>query len=610
MTIRPTLRRRLEARHTWLISLCAAWLALLAPMTPCLAQQNDVADKATVAEQPNAQALTLSVVDANPMFLGGVALPVDSAGEVHELTKAGTTRKGLAADGETLLLLRVDCPTAGTVEFELAGEEPRGEILSARSLTPATRIDTVRDEWHVALAVYRAPPEFGAHDGFSRELKIECRFAAKAAENQATDREVLPDKLEAEATLHIVRPPVVLVHGMYDNPHKHWEARPPAELGTQSMREALEERGFRVFLCDYESTNGKTFGGPSRLRDNDHVLWGNPGGIKAALANFRSAGYAVTQADVIGHSMGGLLARAYIRGRPIPQESPLPDLLRLFNFPERKTESTEDWYRRPDNFQAGDVNRLITLATAHQGSTIVDLLLRYPQAWEKVRGSVGPEAQALLQAVNLATGISTGAFLDQATDSSALAQLGATPVPSFAIACDATMESFEHFEGAYRAKFLAVCLTTPPDVLAEVFAVDSSPTRDDVCAQLRDLIASNPQHAQEVARLAVSTMVARRDMGKTEDELPEWSQRVLQAFAMAVFNGNVHDGALTQASAFGGLPEEHTATISGVVHSFAPCYESVQHEVVELLDGPLDRFCAEGFPSPTPSAEAEPVGAK
>ena len=55
----------------------------------------------------------------------------------------------------------------------------------------------------------------------------------------------------------------------------------------------------------------------------------------------------MTQTDVVGHSMGGLLTRLYIGGGQ---------------------------FRRPENLGQGDIRRLLTLDTPHQGSTFGNLV--------------------------------------------------------------------------------------------------------------------------------------------------------------------------------------------------------------------------------------------
>lgn len=552
-----------------------------------------------------ANAIKLRIVDANPRFLANVTLPVTQAEQWEQLAAADVTRQGAAADGESLLLIQAICQEAGSVSFALEGDSPAGEFLDPATLKSDHQFSTrPSDKLHIALAIYRPPAEFGDFRGNRRTIKLTARFtpANRAAADAAQSESFV-------AQLEIVRPPVVLLHGMYDAPSRLWEVTPPAVIGDQSMRAALEAQGLRVFLCDYEESNGRTFGGPSRLRDNAHVLWENPGGIRQALQTLRDEGIAVTQADIVGHSMGGLLARAYIRGQALTDQQTAgfawPTLPRIGQVEAQAEEAAVEtpesggWYHRADNFGAGDVNRLITVCTPHLGSSIVDLILKYPTAWKDARGDMGEEARLFMQTINLLGGISSGAFLDQASDSLALAELGPTRVPSFAIACEATPASFDDYDGTYQVRFLTVCLVTPTDVLARVLSesVDTAANEDHPFHELREIVDRNPQRAQAVARTALSALVSGGSLHSLDGETTVWAQRVLHDFSTAVFEGAVHDGALTEASAYGGLPPENRVTIRHVLHSYAPSYPAVQEKICELLTGPQDAFCQAGFPA-------------
>ena len=85
------------------------------------------------------------------------------------------------------------------------------------------------------------------------------------------------------------------------------------------MEAALESAGFQVFLVDYKATND------SHFQTNKIAVWSKPGGIAEALQATRRAGLAAARADVVGHSMGGLLPRVYAKRRGA-------DYLRTENF--------------------------------------------------------------------------------------------------------------------------------------------------------------------------------------------------------------------------------------------------------------------------------------
>ena len=111
--------------------------------------------------------------------------------------------------------------------------------------------------------------------------------------------------------------------------------------------------------------------------------------IEEALAEYRTADdgshpqsrsfhgirYAATRADVVAHSMGGLLAKWYIAKTNIPGGSqPRPGFPAGFALQDVRwpwPDHTGRWpYLRPDNWGAGSIRRLITIGTPFNGSPI------------------------------------------------------------------------------------------------------------------------------------------------------------------------------------------------------------------------------------------------
>lgn len=119
-----------------------------------------------------------------------------------------------------------------------------------------------------------------------------------------------------------------------------------------------------------------------------------PETIAAALSEYRNASdgnhhplrrfngirYAATRADVIGHSMGGQLARTYIsnlnwadigainRTRNGVQTAwPVATFFRTGTFGDRR-------YLRPDNWGAGDIRRLVTIGSPFKGSPLANVV--------------------------------------------------------------------------------------------------------------------------------------------------------------------------------------------------------------------------------------------
>ncbi len=130
--------------------------------------------------------------------------------------------------------------------------------------------------------------------------------------------------------LELHRPPVVLLHGL-------WSSGSTWNLALQG-----DTRFFTGQPFDYRGSNAAAF-------VTNLVV--PRAAVADAVVGVRALGIAATQADVVGHSMGGLLSRLFIAGYKNAA------------------------YRRPDNFQGGDIHKLITLDTPHTGSELANQLI-------------------------------------------------------------------------------------------------------------------------------------------------------------------------------------------------------------------------------------------
>jgi len=91
-----------------------------------------------------------------------------------------------------------------------------------------------------------------------------------------------------------------------------------------------------VIKADYQVTNAMPF------FNNTLVPFH---AVKDAREHMRQMDVACTRVDIVAHSMGGILTRLYMQN----------------NF------DSEHQFFRPDNFNGGDINRLITINTPHMG---------------------------------------------------------------------------------------------------------------------------------------------------------------------------------------------------------------------------------------------------
>ncbi len=609
-------------------------------------------------------AVEVEVFDGNPRFLppflAATLYPPYSEASLGGMAALDRKRIGAVTDGESRLLIRMRASQPAGVSFRVV-DTPGADNGSVSAVSDTTMEIGGR---HYALAVYTPPESFDPAPG-SRTMTFGW-FQDRPVfflEYRIVDIEIGwgpgPQDRHVER-LHLVRPPVVLVHGTYDEARSCWDwaeddkylahARARAELSkyrTTSFRKELERLGFAVFLVQFRQSSGidpdhaPDFSGSgprpsaSRFQDNAKVVWdgGRPdhqrteeersrdrlegvghghGGIQAALTYFRDAlGFAATQADVVGHSMGGVLPRVYARGAPLPERAADADPL----------SPGAGWYRRADNFHQGDINRLITIGSTHKGSHVPGFLQHFKRL-NPVTGDVFWRVGNWLSDGKVAR----GAFTDQIPASLALLGLGPTRVPAHAIAAVAKPGDLDKFQGlgeSYRARFMQVW--TPTLLMGDGWLVDLFRAHTGTDDDARELLAIGKRIAALEQRLGELTsesgvraaggpreaVAAGQEV--TAEIIREKERQFLRFVASSFFNDH-NDFVTSLDSALGGLDvweradrKRYTtilpqrfwdpALAEGILHGFEPRHEDVQREVVSLLRGGFDNFRLDGFPA-------------
>ena len=137
-----------------------------------------------------------------------------------------------------------------------------------------------------------------------------------------------PERLVTVITIHVYRPPVVMIHGL-------WSDATAFEAMEQSLA-ASNYEPFQLYRLDYRGTNDSAF-------DVNFPLVG--GGIDAAIQQAADADLAAGKVDLVAHSMGGVISRLYVQ----------------------------------DPGYQHEVRRIITSNTPHAGSQMANLLLDDPQ---------------------------------------------------------------------------------------------------------------------------------------------------------------------------------------------------------------------------------------
>jgi len=629
----------------------------------------------------------VAFLDANPIYSrDGQTDPREW--RPSDLIRAARERDGVATDGQSRLILRATMAAPQNVRFELAGDMPG-------ALEPLLGGDTVEfDGKHYAFALYRAPERFdnaSAANAPTSMMRPPAQRLGDVLQVRHVKVRILPEQggePMTERELVLARPPVILVHGLFSDPITTWvdtfEDQP-------SMVKTLETAGFLPFLVNYQKTNGMWDTGATGTADgswlsgslpdstfaaNRRVVWESPldthtrveydtgwftekpiqaeqqvpgtiriGGIRKALEYYRDElKIAATQATVIGHSMGGLLARVWA------SENYNPD------------------YRAARNFMAGDIYRLMTLNTPHHGSEVPEL--RDALADATIDGEPWL-AWARRQLVN--TGLNwlldpePGAISDLRPGSRALKRIGPTRIPGLAIATtadpgqygDAQFDPFSLYNSLYalsgtlffqnrplldrfvRNRFYRWRNTAEPfrretdwrgqspvleggEVDLATFSSIIGETMDDTAyfwALRRDaefeqelrrtlkevveipfgLMRSQMGNADDLELIAPASLASRTvagadllrfyDESKTDD-VPRAFMALLHD--LVFYNDARTDGVVKLSSQTGGAAEHEP--VPSVLHSYSPWHYAVQSRVIRALKWQPELFDPEGFP--------------
>lgn len=280
-----------------------------------------------------------SIKNLGVQFLNGVDF--SKGGEISsipdELALGGSAVDGVVTDGVTRMLIRINVDKPSSFILTLNGTNNSHEDGILRSIDGFQEGNTIAvrtvmtKEGEKAFAIYQAPDNFVRNSYKDLDQKSAERILSIVIKNSISD----PIKKE----IKLVRPPVVLVHGLWSSPDM-WN-----DFGSSL---AKNFPGISIFFVDYHETNAKHF------KVNRDVLRKS---IYSAKKNLLvSDKIAAVQVDVMGHSMGGILSRIYIGGETWPGGIK---------------------YKRKDNFYMGDINKLITLDSVHFGSFLADFGINF-----------------------------------------------------------------------------------------------------------------------------------------------------------------------------------------------------------------------------------------
>jgi len=272
--------------------------------------------------------------------------------EVEPLDRLFGSVRGMAADGQTRMIVYAEVPESGVLELSLREEgwedatdwpRPRLSWLAAAEPADVTTTDSSGWEYQTielqaqelpdgrwaAAGLIWAPAAFGSEpslvEAISRPVDVRAIFTSNSG-------------VASEESTHfkIVRPPVFLVHGIWSGPET-WK--------YDFVRQ--ENPRFPAYGLAAYPNDQHYYENVFRVR----------GQLVAFLDEIRSKGYAVTQAWGVGHSMGGQLLRRVV-GRKLCLDGS------CFRLHDRLT-----------NYYSGDLYGFISVDSPHYGSELADLLL-------------------------------------------------------------------------------------------------------------------------------------------------------------------------------------------------------------------------------------------
>jgi YVTN family beta-propeller protein len=281
---------------------------------------------------------TVALLDPVPSLLSGPAVTTNPT----LLATGGRPVKGVAADGVTQIIVRIQAHRTAerfslTVLNDQGGqsispdEDGAVAAVGTTEFRTATTVSAVATAFGpMAFAIYRAPMDFPRH-GKSDDEQI-----VRAITISVVSSDVPGDSFNASAD--IIRPPVILVHGLWAD-RSSWDFFDP--LSCKNPTANCPDPRFHVFKFDYSKTSDFGFVVNANLFQNQLSQFINTFKFQSEVA--------AIEADIVAHSMGGDITRTLV-------------ILRQF--------------LRNQNYMAGDIHKLITLDTPHLGSQFATRLIQ------------------------------------------------------------------------------------------------------------------------------------------------------------------------------------------------------------------------------------------
>lgn len=201
----------------------------------------------------------------------------DISTDINVLSKCGKPVKGVATDGISKLLMRINSGLSGTACYEIISSSSFNQGVINPAVTSTSPVMGLNQ----AFSFYTAPDEIDSTKEFS-EVEVEFSFTPEVGFGNTSRK---------QAKFKLVRPPVLLVHGIWSDQNA-WD------------ESFYKNDKFITHRADYGSSNADNF---SKNFPKIQEF------VKKSIKNLKDKSYAVTKTDVVSHSMGGILSRLYIQ---------------------------------------------------------------------------------------------------------------------------------------------------------------------------------------------------------------------------------------------------------------------------------------------------------
>lgn len=282
-----------------------------------------------------------------------------------DLANAVGSVQGVAADGTAKILLRISSSDGANVTLNLV-DGSGGSSTSLNEIGGLTAIGggspsislpiVAHDDGYgaYAYALYQAPANFvrASVNGDSAAIQRTVQLQVACVTGGVT--------ANGQSSVAIVRPPVILIHGLWSSASEAWQNFVPVKSAESALWTSFQQNSILAVNYDVPPDDVIASTSPAYSSAVITQITRNALGfsynapfvlqqVSDYLGNFRQTfNVAAVQADVVAHSMGGDIART-ISG--------------LSNF------------QNSDNYGSGSIHKLITIGTPHLGSPLATQLL-------------------------------------------------------------------------------------------------------------------------------------------------------------------------------------------------------------------------------------------